>query len=234
MHELWLGDCRENLGWLDADVLVTDPPYGIDWTPNNMTPGRESRPIQGDRDLTARDDALELWRRHKGPDAPAAVFGDLRMPPPRGTRHVLVWHKTADTGMFGAVGGFRRDVEGIYLLGRWPNRWGGRSSVIFAGQDDSRAFAGHPHRKPLGLLSVLLAHCSPGSVADPFCGSGSTLVAAIGIGRRAVGCEIDPAYFGLASSRLRQPMLPGLLGDDHGAPTARDAWSTPEIFEIDP
>lgn len=57
---LYLGDCREVTEWLDADALLMDPPYGIDY---NTGAQRESLPtsIAGDKDTTSRDEALALW-----------------------------------------------------------------------------------------------------------------------------------------------------------------------------
>src|SRR5690606_3044082 len=57
---LYHGDCREITAWLNADVLVTDPPYGQKWTPNTSQNGGQpgSAPnggIIGDEDTTARD-----------------------------------------------------------------------------------------------------------------------------------------------------------------------------------
>jgi len=55
----------------------------------------------------------------------------------------------------------------------------------------------HPYEKPISLMERLIAiYTKPGDlVFDPFCGSGSTLRACRNLGRRAMGCEIDPAHF---------------------------------------
>jgi site-specific DNA-methyltransferase (adenine-specific) len=62
----------------------------------------------------------------------------------------------------------------------------------------------HPTQKPLNVLSSLVrAFSRPGDhVLDPFCGSGSTIVAALRLGRSAIGIELDPKFAEAAKSRL--------------------------------
>lgn len=68
----------------------------------------------------------------------------------------------------------------------------------------SRERTGYPTQKPLALLDVLVRACCPpgGLVLDPCCGSGTTLVAAVGAGQRAVGFDTSTAAVHLARSRL--------------------------------
>lgn len=54
--QIFLGDCREIAEWLSADVLLTDPPYGMAYTS-----GWNDRTIANDDDTSARDEALKLW-----------------------------------------------------------------------------------------------------------------------------------------------------------------------------
>ncbi len=63
----------------------------------------------------------------------------------------------------------------------------------------------HPTQKPLALLErVLAASASPGDlVLDPFCGSGTTGLAALAAGCRFLGIERDAAYVDLAALRIR-------------------------------
>jgi hypothetical protein len=205
---LYLGDCRDVLEWLAADVLVTDPPYGRGWRQGNTkAPGKRPdshQGIAGDSDTSVRDAALSLWGHRL-----AAVFGDLMLAPPPGTRQVLPWKKT-NAGFRGATAGFRRDAEAVYLIGPWPSGLGGRSSVLETGartQGGVTGRYGHPHAKPVDVMETLIAACPPGVVADPFAGAGSTLVAARNLGRKAIGVEIDERYCEAAAKRLSQTVL---------------------------
>lgn len=215
---LYHGDCREVTGWLAADVLVTDPPYGrgaAGVNRANTSVGRqyfgdaamkEAAPIIGDEDAGMRDAALSSWGKR-----PAVVFGDLRIAAPASTMQVLVYEKPTDAG-FRSTAGFRRDTEGIYLL-NLPAGYGGRSSILrtaapkINGAYGPAARYGHPHAKPVDVMETLIAACPPGVIADPFAGSGSTLVAARNLGRRAIGVEVDERYAEKAARRLAQGVL---------------------------
>lgn len=215
---LFCGDCREVTEWLAADVLVTDPPYGRSWQQgsrlkNSHGHGR-SRPnagIIGDKDTSARDAALALWGNRVG-----AVFGDPLIDRPAAAVQALVYGKPIDAGVKGARGGYRRDVELVYLVGPWPVGVGGRTSILrtnalVAGPRGLAVRHGHPHAKPVDLLAELIANAPPGTIADPFAGSCSTLVAAKLVGRPAVGVEIDEAVCEKAvTQRLA---IPDLFGD---------------------
>lgn len=209
---LYHGDCREQTAWLAADVLVTDPPYGIQHSAHGANrPSVRGETMTGraaTRVLTAahvdiRDAVLRLW----GPDRPALVFGHWRAPRPSATMMRLIWDK-GTLGM-GGVGAWRPGDEEIYLLA-WPNPRGGRSgdsSVIRAAANRGAAREDHPTPKPLGLMEHLIERCPPGVVADPFAGSGTTLLAARLAGRRAVGVELEERYCETIARRLGQTSL---------------------------
>ena len=206
--QIWLGDCRDVLPMTSADVLVTDPPYGIGWS-RGVHAARNSKPHDGilnDQDTSVRDDALALLAH-----LPGLVFGSFYAPYPAQTKQVLVWQKPADSGVVGSVTGYRRDVEPVFVVGPWPNQTVRWSSLVkpYAGSISAVATeTGHPHTKPVGLLRALIERCPPGVILDPFMGSGTTLRAAKDLGRKAIGIEIEEAYCETAVKRLRQSVLP--------------------------
>jgi hypothetical protein len=199
---LYHGDCLKITEWLAADVLVTDPPYGV---PGGRVSTHDSRFEQlvnaGWDDLKARDSALGLWG-----DRPRAVFSSPSIP---GLAHrgiPLVWDKEA-LGMGDTGFPFGRGYELIYVNG---DGWAGprRSAVIRCHLNPiwPRRW-GHPTPKPVGLMSVLIRYAPAGVIADPFAGSGSTLVAAKALGRKSIGVEIDEPYCEIAAMRLSQGVL---------------------------
>lgn len=206
---LYLGDCRDITEWLAADVLVTDPPYGRGWRQGRL-PGhtRTAGGIAGDEDTSVRDSALALWGDRCG-----VAFGDLMLAPPPGTRQVLIYKKPRLSGMTATTAGWQRNAEAIYLTGLWQSGWGGRDSIITTGSQAASGVNGmarrygHPHAKPVDVMETLISACPPGTIADPFAGAGSTLIAARNLGRRAIGVELEERYCEMAARRLDQMTL---------------------------
>lgn len=206
---LYLGDCRQQTAWLEADVLVMDPPYGIGWKRGASAKRADAghRGIVNDADTSARDEALALWG-----DRPALVFGSFWATPPAGTKQTLVYRKPNDAGVVGSNFGWRRDLEPVYILGKWPRRPAAWSSLLPTMLGSSGRYAervGHPHAKPLDIMSELIWRCPPGVIADPFAGAGATLLAARSQGRTAVGVEVEERYCEVIARRLAQGDLFG-------------------------
>ena len=69
-----------------------------------------------------------------------------------------------------------------------------------------KPFGRHPTQKPIALLNrILLASTQAQDVVfDPFSGSGTTGVSAIGLCRRFVGCELEQDFVNLAVNRLKE------------------------------
>lgn len=210
---LYHGKAEECLEWLTADVLITDPPYGMLWR-SGRVPGRAVAIIAGDDSVEIRDAALEAWG-----SKPALVFGTWRTPRPADTKNVLIWDKGTDlgTGDLNIPWGFSH--EEIYVLGKWPKlapggrvREGGTPSrvpsIIHAGKPNNAAERpNHPTPKPVGLMERLIEKSPKGTIADPFAGSGSTLVAAKNRGRKAIGVELEERYCEIITKRLSQELL---------------------------
>jgi site-specific DNA-methyltransferase (adenine-specific) len=206
---LYHGDCLEITDWLDADVLVTDPPYGIKWKgTQNYTQGAKTATtkkwtegIANDESLEIRDEVLNQWG-----SKPAIVFGSWRVPRPKDTNHLLIWHKE---GMApGALNApFMTQHEDIYILGSGfrksapPLRSVIRTSE-HRGIESGKI--GHPTPKPIGLMEILIDRCPDGVIADPFAGSGATLIAARNLGRQVIGIEVEEQYCELIAKRASQ------------------------------
>jgi DNA modification methylase len=203
---LYHGDCLEQTAWLDADVLVTDPPYGISWIPKkggykgagSQTLGDK---IANDQNLEIRDAVLDLWG-----SKPAIVFGSWRVPRPADTQHRLIWHK-AGMPPGPANSPFMSQDEEIYILGKGfrPSSPPMRSVIR---TDEHRSIevsrVGHPTPKPIKLMQLLIDRCPEGLIADPFAGSGATLTAAKNLGRKAIGVELEERYCEIIAKSLSQ------------------------------
>lgn len=204
---LYHGSNTEQTEWTGADVLVTDPPYGMSFV-SNMRHKDDRVAVANDESLEARDTVMEMWG-----DRPAIVFGTWRYPRPAGTRALVVWWKRgAGPGMGDLSMPFGNATEEIYLLGEGftGNR---RENIIVTdeqrgGVNGQAAKWGHPTPKPVGLMEQLVGVCPEGAViADPFAGSGATLVAARNMGYRAVGVELEEKYCEVIAKRLSQGAL---------------------------
>ena len=211
---LYHGDCREVTAWLEADVLVTDPPYGVAWKSRHGRAQHGTKDqrftlsvIAQDGDTAARDCALSLWGAR-----PAVVFGSWRIQRPAGVHALLIWHKEgAYSGPL--VAPFFTNHEEIYVIGKaaWRKSAPPLRSVLTSTEHRSSATreVGHPTPKPVALMETLIDRCPPGVVADPFSGSGSTLLAAKQLGRKAIGVELEERYCEIAAKRLAQDTLFG-------------------------
>jgi len=193
---IYHGDCRDVLAEVTADVLVTDPPYGVAFA-CRWANKFQGTTILNDGDTAARDAVLAHWG-----DKPALVFGSWKCGKPSRTKAVLIWDK-GTVGMGDLSVPWFPCTEEIYVIGRgWV---GTRTAAVIrcVGRNDY-----HPTEKPVPLMMTLLAKCPAGIIVDPFMGSGTTLLAAKKAGRQAVGIEIEERYCEIAAGRLAQGVLP--------------------------
>jgi hypothetical protein len=202
---IYHGDCRDVLPYLAvSDVVLTDPPYGIDLDTDNTrfsggSAGSVSKRGGGVRAKVHGDSApvdpsfiLPFGRDH-------IVWGWNHFPDkfPRGA--CLVWLKRNDD----AFQTFLSDAEVA-----WMSKGHGvycRRDLSNQGITNTRV---HPTQKPLSLMRWCLSFAPLArTVLDPFMGSGTTLRAAKDAGLSAVGIEIDEYYCEVAARRLSQEVL---------------------------
>ena len=206
---LYHGDSREVLpdviDVLEPDVIVTDPPYGIEWESGLMPGSKSFSPIVGDDSTVLAEWVISTY----WPAVPMVVFGAHCFPhllPEPG--RWIVWDKRlseqADK-MFGSP------VEMAWRSG--PTM----STVMYRilhsgcvdGDSGGRAARRHPTQKPVKLFRQIIEDLCPadGRIVDPFAGSGSTLRAAKDLGRRSVGVEVDESYCEVIAERCAQEVL---------------------------
>jgi DNA modification methylase len=207
---LYHGDCREVTAWLAADVLVTDPPYGVKYQT------RRGVTVANDSDFLTTEQALRdvsfaaaaVFANHASLTRTMALVSSLH-----DRVRVMTWHKSNVNGS--APGNpWLADVEfAVCGVDTYPTR--PVSAVVSAPRSTGNpewqvnnpdAYL-HPTQKPLGLMRKVILALPDGTVADPFAGSGSTLRAAKGLGRKAIGVELDEAYCEIAAKRLSQEVL---------------------------
>ncbi len=203
---IYHGDCLEIDAWLDADVMVTDPPYGMKFA-SGMSGHHANERVVGDADSRVRDEALEHWGQR-----PALVMGRWSVPRPMRTRMVLVWEKGNHVGMGDLALPWKPNTEEIYVLGSGFSGHRGSSvlrhlAVAGAVGKNNTGQRFHLTEKPVSLMRDLIAKCPPGTIVDPFMGSATTLRAAKDLGRKAIGIETNEAYCEIAVRRLGQGVL---------------------------
>lgn len=201
---IYHGDCREVRAWLDADVLVTDPPYGMGYYLHSRAQTNGAVEVSGDTDTTARDAALAAW----GAAKPSMCFGSWRNHKPA-CDQVLIWDKGPEAALGHPI--FFSAFEEIYVRGMgWVGPRGPNVIRVngLARGGNPRKDIGHPTPKPVSLMERLISHTPHGAVvADPFAGSGATLLAARNLKRRSIGVEVEERYCELIARRLAQDVL---------------------------
>jgi|GEM_PF-303986 len=200
------GDALHLLGCLppeSVDGVVTDPSYG---SGTKLFPGDV-------RDQHSYLSWCSLWmsaaHRAAKPHSPICVFAQWKQLPvvidalqAAGWtwRGIAVWDKTAG-GARPQKGRFRDQCEYIVWGSKGSMPWTGKclDGVWTVGRDRKTR---HPTSKPVPLMEMVVEIVpARGKVLDPFCGSGSTLVAALRTGRTAIGIEVQKEHVATAVGR---------------------------------
>lgn len=199
---IYHGDCRD-LYRVEADVLVTDPPYGVEFAgkATKHTTTKSGGYIGGGDSPTVGPDIVSVLL---GRVKRAAVFP--------GNRALFRYPEPRDIGCVYCPSGAGVGPAGFTCF--HPILYYGprASTVLRPASMQSFATAnepGHPCPKPLAWLLWLVALVSnpDETVLDPFMGSGTTLRAAKDLGRKAIGIEIEEKYCEIAAQRLGQEVL---------------------------
>lgn len=204
-HRVMCGDstAKEDVDRLmdgaKADMVFTDPPYGIDFDPVNVGGRGQYSPkkILGDEDTKLAKAALDIWDGDKKLIWGGNYFTDFL--PVNGAW--VVWNKMAFD---------KPDQPFSHCELAWTN-FSGVAVKMFSHVWDGCFRAGskkdeaksrlHPNQKPVGLAEKLLeGHI----VTDPFLGSGSTLIACEKTNRKCYGMEIDPHYVSVIINRWQE------------------------------
>jgi DNA modification methylase len=183
--ELYLGNCLEVLPTLGHfDLILTDPPYGIGIASNPVRQRHERK----EWDASAPDrTAFDIIR---AASKEQIIWGGnyFELPP---SQCFLVWDKVQPENFSLAM------CEQAWASFQRPAKMYQRRVVGYDKQ--------HPTQKPVELMEWCLTFV-PGTVCDPYMGSGTTGVACVKQGRPFVGIEIDEAYFDVACRRIEAAM----------------------------
>jgi DNA modification methylase len=235
-HRLMCGDATSAadvdrlLAGDTGDLVVTDPPYNVDYraegSPSGRTPGRNGKGRRGQPLGPIENDRMTPGQYQTFLNS---AFGNLARALPRGgamyvfggtgtfvpynqafkiaglhLSSVIVWDK-------GSLVLTRKDYHSQYELifygwvdGKPHAFHGGRSQTdIWAVSRDHPQEYLHPTQKPVELMERAIENSSqPGqTVLDPFVGSGTATIAAERTGRRCLAMEIDPRFAEVALRR---------------------------------
>lgn len=209
---LYLGDCREILPTLPrVDACVTDPPYGI------------AAVWKGGKGHGWGKACTEAGLRNTWDETPpdAALFDALRavaktqiiwggnyfqLPP---SRCWLVWNKP----------------ERGFTLAEAELAWTNRDNVVRVfDAPRSEPDREHPTQKPVSLMRWCVEK-TEGTILDPFMGSGTTGVAAVKLGRKFIGIEIEPKYFDIACRRISDALKQPDMFIEKTKPATQEALS---------
>ena len=227
---IYHGDALEMMSDLAAEscgILVTDPPYssGTRQATDRKASGIPKRGEKWSRagitwDTSFSAFGLSTYLNHLFRDARRVLRRAAHIYAFIDWRQYPLMVQTSE-----AAGLMQNNLivwdKGVYALG---TNWRSQHELIaFASNGPAEELAGHdignvlrcqrvsggdhPTEKPLEIVAPLMRYGSAGIVLDPFEGSGTTLVAAKQMGRKAIGIEIEERYCEIAAKRLAQEVL---------------------------
>ena len=203
---IYCGDCREILPQLDVkvDLVLTDPPYGINADKTQNDNARSGRVSNGgywkEYEYTAWDKNApdsKLFEMIFNKSKNQIIWGGNYFFLPSRCQW-LIWNKVQ---------------RGVMTDGEmaWTNKQGSLKIFDMARTDayiNTTELKHHPTQKPTPLISWCLSlYPEAQTILDPFLGSGTTAVAAKILGRKCIGIEIEEKYCEIAVKRLAQSVM---------------------------
>jgi len=187
------GDCLEVMkDWPDGcvDLVLTDPPYGLtDW---NNRGSNSDRPFDSEEtqqwDKPIKQIHIDTMRRVSKEQI--IWGGNHFLELLTNTKQMFVWNK-----------GIRRMHFNDCEIA-WCSQFK-EACRVFDYHVSRNQNKVHPTQKPLDLMLWCLSFSDANLILDPFCGSGTTCVAAKMLGRRYIGIDISEDYCQIARDRLR-------------------------------
>jgi site-specific DNA-methyltransferase (adenine-specific) len=200
---IYHGDCRDILPHLPkVDLVLADPPYGIDYQSSRMIDWRRKDKIHGDNefpiwlfDVCKPSIALFVWCRWD-------TLPIIPLP-----KSFIVWDKGCHS-MGDLNHEYGRQWEACAFYPGPEHRFIKRPVDIIRTPKIPPLSLQHPNEKPTTALTPLIVAHPGDTILDPFMGSGTTLVAVKQLGRKAIGIEIELKYVEIAIKRLAQGVLP--------------------------
>ena len=210
LNTITQGDCISllaNMPAESADFALTDPPYLVRYI------SRDGRSVPNDdNDHWLRPAFAGLYRVLRRDSYAIAFYGwnhaDRFLTAFRASGFSVIGHLVFAKRYASSTGFLRYQHEQAYLLAKGsPAKPAHPISDVIEWTYTGNTL--HPTQKPVpALLRLVEAFSRPGQVViDPFCGSGSSLLAAKLLGRQFIGFDLDPRYAATAARRLRTDRL---------------------------
>ena len=198
---IYHGDCRDIIPHLGTfDLLLTDPPYGIGEA-NGKNKSRTKIAKAKDYGKANWDNEridIKLIHSIRSLCKSQIIFGGnyYDLPP---TSCFFVWDKDNGQNDFADAELAWTNLKQAVRLKKY--RWNG----MLQENMKNKEFREHPTQKPMPIMQWCINQAGDVvSILDPFMGSGTTLVAAKNLNRKAVGIELEEKYCEIAAKRLSQ------------------------------
>ena len=206
-HRLLCGDSTkaEDVARLmdgkQASLMVTDPPYGVDYDGGQVNEKKRER-LKGDDTTHVFDAALAIaisavpkgawyvWHAGKYAEPVYAAIRSCGYE----VRALIIWNKLK--AHYGAPSAHycQKHEPCLYAVNGSASFIGPTNEVTVWDIDQPSRNEYHPTQKPMECMARAIRNHDAPLVYDPFLGSGTTLIAAEQLGRTCYGMEISPAY----------------------------------------